>query len=340
MNNLSKTDFRGLTGFVLLSFAALFLTSCSQEQGEQASDSAHELIIAVSKTPLSAPIYIAEELGYFKSQGLKVRLDEYVGGNRCLNAMLEDKAALATTSDYPIMINSFKRKDFTVLATFVSSENDVKLMTRKSLGIQFPAQLKGKTIGVVKGASSHYFLDRFLLFNDINLSDVKVVHVSPENMPLALQSGKVDAVSVWEPFGYLSSNLLKDDLVIFPGENYYRETFNLASKNKTATTEHGNIKRLLRALGHAIAFIKEYPDKAQQILLQRLNQDSDFIEWIWNDYNFNLTLDQTLLLTLEHESRWAMENGIVSAEIIPNFLDYISPEALGEINSRAVTIIQ
>ena len=180
------------TYLLLLSF--LFLSACTDK--EPASTFKADISIAVSTTPLSTPVFVADKKGFFKKQGLNVTLQRRHGGYKCLKTVLDGQADFATTSDYPIMINAFKRSDFEVITTFVSSDNDVKMMADKRKNIMTPADIKGKNVGVVIGGSSHYFLDRFLLFNAMKLDDVVIKSINPEKMPEALVSGEVDAIAV------------------------------------------------------------------------------------------------------------------------------------------------
>ena len=108
-----------------------------------ASALAAELTIAVSRTPLSLPFYVAQERGLFKDEGLDVRVVDCVASPQCFTAMHEGKADLATVADLPVMFNSFERRDWALLATFVNSSNDLKLVARKSAGIAAAKDLAG-----------------------------------------------------------------------------------------------------------------------------------------------------------------------------------------------------
>jgi NitT/TauT family transport system substrate-binding protein len=323
--------------YFLWTVCFLLLTACSDSQYVGPTKA---VSIAVSTTPLSAPVYVAQKKGYFKKYGLDVTLKSFHGGHKCLKAVLADKVDYATTSDYPVMLNSFKRTDFEIIATFVSSDNDVKMMANKRSAISTPEDIKGKRVGVVKGASSHYFLDRFLLFNDMQLDDVDLRHISPENMPDALVSAEVDAIAVWEPYGYLTSKKMPDDLLLFPAKDYYRETFNIVAKKDTIAANVEVPQRMILALREAEAFIQSSPIEAQRIVVKELGVDEEFILWIWNDFSFKLSLDQTLLLTLENEARWAIENGIVNSNKTPNYLEFVNPLPIKSVDSKLSTIVQ
>ena len=321
-----------------ITVSLLLLFACTDK--EPASIATADVSIAVSTSPLSTPVFVAKKKGFFKKHGVNVTLQRRHGGHISLKAVLAGEADYATTSDYPIMINAFKRSDYEVIATFVSSDNDVKMMADKRKNILAAANLKGKNVGVVTGGSSHYFLDRFLLFNAMKLEDVVVKHVGPEKMPDALASGEVDAIAVWEPSGYLAKKKLGANLQIFPAKDYYRETFNIVGLKKTISDNKEVNIRILRALIDASEFIQGSPKEAQQIIIEELSLDKEFIDWIWDDFAFRVSLEQTLLITIENEARWAVENGIVSSDQAPNYLEYINSKPLSSVDRGLVRLVQ
>ena len=316
----------------------LFITACMESETNKADQHLAEVSIAVSRTPLSAPIYVAQAKGFFRKHGVNVKVQALAGGHRCLQAVLENKADLATSSDYPLMLNSFNRTDYAVITTFVSSDNDVKLMASSMSKISAPSDLKSKTIGVIKGGSSHYFLDRFLLFNGLRIKDVTVKNINPEDMPAALEQGIVDAISVWEPYGYISREKLGKELVIFPARNYYSETFNLSGKKAFISKNKEALYSILQALLDATDFIKQNPSESQTIVTSTLGLSSGFVDWIWKDLHFSIGLDQSLIFTLENEARWAVRNGIVGKSKLPDMNEIIEPSILKRVDKTRITL--
>ena len=300
-----------------------------------------ELVLAVSTTALSLPLLVAYNQGYFTAEGVSVRMQDCIGGNRCLKLLLDGKAQLATATDIPVMFNSFERSDFAILATFVSSVNDLKLITRKSAGITSARHLEGKRVATVKGTSAHYFLDSYLIFNDVDTKRVTVVARPPEEIAAALERKEVDAVAIWEPFAYLALKALGADGAILSSPRIYTETFNLVADRRTMATREYDLVRVLRALEQAQQFIRERPKEAQAILLERLKLDQGFVDWAWKDLDFRTSLNQSLLSTLEAEARWALREGHVAAgKRIPNLLDFVHSAPLRKAVPGAVTLVQ
>jgi ABC-type nitrate/sulfonate/bicarbonate transport system substrate-binding protein len=156
---------------------------------------AQEVTIAVSRASLSLPVWVADSLKLFANEGLPVTTRECVGGHRCIKLMLDGEVPLATAAEMPVMLNSLARSDFAIVATFVTSKRDIKLIARRSAGIKTASDLRGKRLGTVQGTSAHYFLDGLLLFNAIDPHGVELVPLAPEQIPAALSEGQIAAAA-------------------------------------------------------------------------------------------------------------------------------------------------
>lgn len=303
------------------------------------ASSAEPLRVSVSKTPLSLPLYVADSLGYFTAEGLALTINEVVGGHRAMQQLLEGTADLATLSEAVVMFNSFKHADFAIIASFVTSNDDVKIVTRAGLAIDRPQQLAGKKVATVTGSSSHYYLETLLVLSGVDPGTVHVRNMQPEAMAAALKNGDVDAIVIWEPFSFNAIKAVTGTKILSKS-NAYRLTFNLIIHKKLLGVRDDDLVKILRALDRAEQFIMSNPLQAKTILLERLKLDQSFIDWIWPSYNYRLTLDQSLLTTLEGEARWARQEGLVAGEKSPNYLNFIYTKPLSAVRSTAVSIIR
>ena len=119
---------------------------------------AADVRMAISSTPLSAPFIIAIENGYFTQQGVKPIPTLYQGGHRTISAVFAGDADIATSSEAVVMFNAFKRNDFRVLATFVSSDNDNKILAPVDRNIKSIGDLRGRKIGTIPVSYTHLTL--------------------------------------------------------------------------------------------------------------------------------------------------------------------------------------
>lgn len=300
---------------------------------------AQPITIAVSRSSLSLPLYVAESKRYFAAEGLVVTLQECIGGPRCFQSLLQGQVPLATVAELSVMFASFDRSDHVILGTFATANNDLKLLTRKSAGLQSASQLAGKRIGTVKGSGAHYFLDSALLFHGVDPKRVELVLLPPEQVGPALIEGRIDAAAIWEPFGQQILRKLGGDGLQLPTPRIYTLTFNLVAARQFALERAADLPKLLRALARAQTFIDEQPAQAQALLRTRLQEDQAYIEATWKDFDYRLSLEQSLLSTLEGQARWAVREGHVPAgSRVPNFMRFVELGPLQAVAPAAVTL--
>lgn len=295
-------------------------TSASTEQLENIS-------IAVSKTPLSTPFFVAQEKGFFTQHGLNVDFKEVHGGQKSFQKMINNEVDYATSSDSVMMFNSLKYDDFSCLTTFVQSKNDIKILTLSKYNIKNAEDFMGKKVAVIKNSASDYFFYTYLMLDNVDINAVTIVHLSPQDMFKALKDKQVDAVSVWEPYAYKIKQQLKSAITIQPTKNLYNLTFNLFAKNSYIKENPKNNKKLIFALSDAVDYIRENEKEAQVLVMKRLNLDHSFINWVWKDYLFSLSLKSSLLNTLKSEVAWAIQNNLSDKKSAPDFTQFINSEA-------------
>jgi sulfonate transport system substrate-binding protein len=190
-----------------------------------------KLKLGAETSLLNAAVWIAEDKGYFEKEGLDIEIKEFTSGKASFNDMLNGGGDISTVAPTPIMFNSFKRQDFSIIATFVYSDNDFKVIARKDSGISQAKDLKGKKVGIVDGSTSQFFLSAFLTLRGLKDSDVETIDFESADLPRALNDGKVDVIVIWEPHVYNAGELLGSNAIRLPSSEVYRETFNFMVMN-------------------------------------------------------------------------------------------------------------
>ncbi|ABM00096.1 ABC transporter substrate-binding protein [Shewanella amazonensis] len=318
-----------LVAALAMSIAVVWYLMVSVDQGS--ANATNSLTIAVSATPLSSPIIVAEKKGLFQKHGLKVQLKLLQGGHRCFDALIKNEADLATSSESVVMYNAFKRNDFSVITSFVTSDNDVKVIVRKDSGITSLTDISGHSVGMVKGTSSEYFFNSALLLHGVENALISARFMAPEELGKALLDKQLDAVSLWEPYASELMQSLKSDGSQLSTKGLYRLSFNLLSMRGDIQSKQDTHVRVLRALDEAVASIITSPAEAKQLVSDYLNVPLPEIEGFWADYHFHLGLDKTLQLELLSQAHWAIDSGYVDQSQAPDFRDFIDKTALSQI---------
>jgi ABC-type nitrate/sulfonate/bicarbonate transport system substrate-binding protein len=326
---------RGLRGLLACAAAALLVAPAAR--AASAGRAIERLRIAATPAPVSLPLYVAQQRGFFVDEDLDVVIEDCVGGVRCLHMLLDGKADVATMSEMPVVLHSFAHANVAVIATMVSASDDMKLIARKGSGIVAGEQLDGRNVGVITGSAAQYLLETYLLTVGVDPRHVTMVPVQPEDTVAALRSGRIDAVALWEPFGYEALHGTRANAVgvRLPSSGYI-ENYNLVAGLGTLGTRDAVLLRLLRAVDRAEQFILAHPADAQAILRDRLQLDQRVVDWVWGGLGFRLSLDQALLSTMESESRWALREGHVPAGARTNVLALTYPGPLRSLRPSAV----
>jgi ABC-type nitrate/sulfonate/bicarbonate transport system substrate-binding protein len=285
----------------------------------------------------SALIWLAQDLGYFRGRGLDVVIKQYESGFAAVMDLLADKLDIATCGEFVLVAQSFQRQDFRVLANI--DRYDVnRVVARKDRDISQLPDLRGKRIGVLKGSQGEFCLAGLLILNSIPFEAVKIVDLSPSQQMAAIEPGEIDAAVTWEPFISKIKKKLGSNAVILPAQSGQDLYWLLACKQEIMTAQPALVQRLLSALLEAEEFVARNEAEAKVIVARRLSLDMPYLESIWMNNQFKVTLPQALLLTIEDQAKWMMSAGLTKKSEIPNFLDLISLEALKNLKPEAVGI--
>ena len=328
-----------LGALILAALLGVFAWRGQSLPAQLASPLAPLTIAANTRYTGTGLVFIAHAKGYFAHAGLNVTLQPYTTGKDALDAALEGRAELATVADIPIMFAVMKGHPVSIVATISRVEKDPGVIGRKDKGILTPADLHGKRIGVTLGTSAHFMLDALLNRYKLSTDDVTLRDLQPQELADALLKGDVDAVATWEPYlGALRTQLGANGM-IFYSEGIYELPFNIAGTGDYVVSHPETIKKLLRALVRAERFCKDEPDAAHMIIAGAINVSLEDMVELWPTFEFNVTLDQSLLLTLEDETRWAIKNKLTDRTAIPNYLNHVYLDALEAVTPEAVTVI-
>ena len=324
---LRRTKVTAIIAFCLMALAALWAARDRKPQPEK-------ITIGVAVQPVSAPVYIAYEKGFFKQEGLQVTMRNYWVGKDALQAVMDEKAQFCTVAETPIMFAGLKHEPIAVVATIADSRRYMKMIARKDRGIAGPGELRGKRIAVSLGTNAQYYLDVYLMFFGVPRSSVRVVPLAPEKIADALAQGGIDAAVSWEPHLERQQNMLGVNGLVLENEIIYELYWNIAARQDYAATHADAVKKLLRALLRAQQYMEQHPQDAHDITARYVGVS----QFDLADFNFDVRLPQSLILSLEEQARWAVRSGLAGADEVPNFLRLVYTSGLESVAPDAVNL--
>ncbi len=322
------------TGIGLLVGAGVVAGALAYFRSTKPLGKPEQITLAVSPQTLCLSAYVAYARGFFEREGLTVIWKPYESGRDAFKANMEGAADLSMTGETPLMFAGLDGERFFILATIADSTRYMKIVARRSRGISKPADLQGKTIGVGKGATTEYFLQAFLTFNGIARDRVRTVYMSPTKMTEPLLRGDIDAAVNPPPQATEQERRLGTDGVTFANEQLYKETWNLVGRPEFIKAHPESVKKVLRALIEAERYIVQNPDDARKITTDYIEKNApDF-----TDYNYDLRIDRTLLVSLEEQARWAIATGLTDKREVPNYLNFFYPNNLEAVAPESVAL--
>ena len=283
-------------------------------------------------------LFIAQNMNYFSDNGLNVTLKQYNSGAAALGAMINGDVNIATSSEFSVVNKALANTSISIFGT-IDRFQQISIVARKDRGIQNITDLANKSVGLTVGTSAEFFFGRFLELNNMNLSQVKIVNTQPNNIVDALTNGTVDAVVTWQPYINQIENLMANDVVNGRLKVDSKFTVPLSAKNSWINSHNKTVTKFLEAIAQAENYLDSNPADAKNIIKNRLNYTTEYVESIWPDHQFTLSLDQSLVLIMEDEARWLIANNLTNATSVPSFQNYIYKDGLAQVKPNSITIV-
>lgn len=182
------------------------ITACaglvfSSATGARAADKIHIMVGGVEKQ-IYLPAKLAEELGYFKDEGLDVELLTEPSGVSAENELLAGAVqGVVGFYDHTVDLQS-KGKFVESVVQLSDAPGEVELVGKASFAtIKSPADWRGKTLGVTGLGSSTNFLTQYIaLKSGLKLGEFSVLPVGAGNtFAAAIIQGKIDGGMTTEP---------------------------------------------------------------------------------------------------------------------------------------------
>lgn len=342
----SRADHSTRIGLVAVALAALlvvlglYILNPLERFSVAAAPQVREPVtFGLARESLAALAMIARDRGYFADAGLDVSVKEYKSGQLALAGFLAGEAAIATTADIPIAFESLVRQDFGIVATIGSSDNEPRIIARKDAGIASPADLRGKRVATQRASAVHFFLHMFLLQNGMTADDVSVSFMKPDELVRALADGRIDAFSMREPYISQALKAVGESGVVFSQPGLYRKTFNVVASNELLKSRPQVARKVLNALLRAELYALEQPQEAMAIVAKGLGAPPAEVAELWADASLKVSLDQSLLISLEDEAKWIITNKFTHVGDAPSYLGLLHLDALKAVDPILVSVI-
>ena len=201
------------------------------------------------------PLTIAEQLGYFKDEGLDVQISDFAGGAKALQALIGGSADVVSGAFEHTISMQAKNQRITAFVLQGRAPQIVMGVSNKTMpNFKTIADLKGKKIGVTAPGSSTSMMSNFVLAKGgLKPTDVSYIGVGASAGALsALRSGSIDVIVNLDPL-----------ITMLQQDNEIRIISDTRTLKDTNTVFGGPMPAA--TLYASTDFIKKYPNTTQAL---------------------------------------------------------------------------
>ena len=283
-------------------------------------------------------LFAAEEERFFAANGINFAFKTYDTGLTAIDDLLNNKIDIAGAAEYPVVAKAFEKENISIIAS-MSKSYIVHFVGLTDRGIRNVEDLKGKRIGLPRGTILEFYLGRFLNLHGMSIQDVTLINLPQGQTTDAIADGSVDAIVTREPYLSRIKEQYPNETVSWPVQSSQAVYGVLICRNDWIKQHPDLIRRFLNSLAQAEGYMVLHPAETKAILQKRYSYDDKYIDKVWLENQFSLSLDQSLITAMEDEARWMINNNLTAERTIPNFRNYIYTKGLDSVKPEAVNIL-
>jgi len=213
-------------------------------------------------------LYLAQEKGFFRDEGVDVRIVQFSVFDDAQLAFERGQIdGLGSTSLEVLLANGMSQRRLQIIWAVDSSEGADVILARA--GIADVAGLRGARVGLNRQPLATYVLSRALEKNGLKLAEVKTVAMTPDSYEDAFRKGELDAIVTYPP---TSTKLLRDIRanLVFSSAEIPGEIVDVFAVNAvTGAKRSGEVIKMLRALCRALDYTNANAAEAHRIMAAR-----------------------------------------------------------------------
>lgn len=340
-NNYNKTKPLNHRLVVIISLivilAALFFTynllSNTKSTKDVSTDKQFiDVRLATIKSVCGLPLLIAHNKGFFKDEGLNVKINYLEAGRYDLDALVSDSVDLGMIVDTNVSYFGYTGNTSVVVIATIQEALGSAIIAKKSSGINKPEDLKGKRLALSPGTTSDTFANRFIKKYNLADSGLKIEKIQPLAISSAVISGNIDAASTWDPHIYNISKILGDDVIIFHDPEIYTSYALLATRRDWASKNKEAVPAFLRAMKRASKFVNENKEEAQEIAARLINMDVDIVRNVWDFNKFEVSFDNGMIEEINKQGIELQATDEYKNKPMPDYSVYFDSSYIDELN--------
>jgi NitT/TauT family transport system substrate-binding protein len=307
---------------VLVFAAVLFAVSACKKKDTATVEEDYVFKIGyIANNLCHSPLYIAAENGYYDEEGLKWEIIQF-SDTEALNLLTS--GGVDSLTFLMIALIQPLSNGLPVQIPLAVHTGCIKILVPEDSPAKTAADLRGKKIGGPSPASPPLlFTKRYLTGKGVKVdgenAEIEFIYQSPAELPLLLENGIVDAITLTDPAAQIAQDTRGFRAVMDMGtDEDYKDEFCCVIPVRTETIKkHPEATaKFLRAVQKGAKFVYEHPGEAAQILAdtKRVAGDPLVNARLLGAYNYRASVSAALP-ALERNAKAMQTIGILKADV-------------------------
>lgn len=242
---------------------ALVLSGCSGAATEE-GEGAVQIDLAIAPDVFFAPLYIAEEKGFFEDAGLDVIRTDYASSVETGQALITGQADMTAGSFLAAAALAKAAPDrMKVLGGYLQADEWWGVVVSKD--IKKPEDLAGLAVATQFGAQSEMFINDFMEQHDLN--DVEVRDTKFPQLVPAFANGEFPAIVTFEPNVERALQAVPGSHVLEWGsDNDLAVVYGLIEVSSDVFEDPETAQKITQAMNATAKWMAENPEEAASIV--------------------------------------------------------------------------
>jgi ABC-type nitrate/sulfonate/bicarbonate transport system substrate-binding protein len=251
---------------------------------------------------MSAQFAVADQLGYFKQEGLKVNIRWYIAGTDLPSMWGAGNVHLGTaTATMVVPIAASGQAIYNV-----APQSDIGGVQQVILGkkgqeiVKSPKDFEKLKVGMPKGASVTMAIQNMCKANGVDFTKIQFVNLSPPDAITALAKGDIDAMAAWAPWTFRAVKEAGGKLYFtgskssIPGKegpvDWLQVHAGVIASGKMLKENPNTLKAIVRATRKATETINRDREVAVEIVAREMKIEKDLVREVmaYNIYSMEM----------------------------------------------------
>lgn len=290
----------------------------STTEQKTAAPEIKELRMGIVPLPHYAHMWVAQKKGFVDEElqkvGYKVKWQPFNIGVMVNEAFASGQLDMGIMGDFPVFIGRSSGTNYRIVSIASAGPQTLAMVAKKDSNIASVADLKGKKIATTKASYGQKLLIALLEKNGMSVQDIQFVHMSMDDLTIALLRGDVDAGVMWEPL--ITRMEDADEIkVIADGTGVYEAYAVLMASGDMVDKNPQVVDALLRAFKRGNEYLKQHPEESIKLLAEDIKIPPTQMAKIIAKFNYDDTITDKFVADMKDTEAFMRKNDLIKKPV-------------------------